>query len=69
MWTVVDKEAGEEGKDASSTDAAVWEQKQEQEAGGHVEHPRAEAAVPTSVPFFFKDFVIVDYFFLLFIPY
>ena len=53
MWTVVDKEAGEEGKDASSTDAAVWEQKQVQEAGGHVEHPRAEAAVPTSVPFFF----------------
>ena len=50
---MVDREAGEEGKDASSTDAAVWEQKQEQEAGDHVEHLRAEAAVPMNVPFFF----------------
>ena len=66
VWKVVGREAGGEGKDASFTDATVWEQKQGQEAGGHVEHLRTEGAVPTSMPFFFfsfKDFVVVGYFF------
>lgn len=69
MWKAADREAGEEGKDASFMDATVWGQKQEEEAGGRVEHPRTEGAVPTSVPFFFLRFCYCGLSFFLFILY
>lgn len=69
MWKAADREAGEEGKDASFMDATVWGQKQEEEAGGRVEHPRTEGAVPTSLPFFFFKILLLWTIFFLFILY